>query len=258
MLTEDFQKLIEQYRKGMKKITHNSITFKIDKSTNEMNTQKGSGNYELYFNIEGRLVHSIHNESNYERKCTYGYNRFGELTTIINLYSSKNEVYSISNFKYDKMGRIEKEVEDIVGIKKVELNYTYGENFKCIFLPKTDERDDDAHFYEYYNEKKQLIEKKAYRNNDKEDLIWWIKIEYDENGNKTIEYDLNVDGSIDEITKIFLPVDGLRSGYELISDDNTYVRDIKHTFNERGDWISEVLMNDGVPLIYYERKIEYY
>lgn len=258
MLTEDIQKLTEQYRKGIKKITHNSITFKIDKSTNELNTQKNLGNYELYFNKEGRLVHSIHNEYINKRKCTYGYNRFGKLTTIIDLYSSNNEVYSTSNLKYDKMGRIEKEVEDIVGIKKVEINYTYGENFKCIFLPSTDERDDDAHFYEYYNEKKQLIEKKAYRNNNEEDLIWWIKFEYDENGNNITEYDLNIDGSVDCVYKLFLPVNGLRSGFKSISKDKTYVRDIKHTFNERGDWISEVLMNDGEPLIYYERNIEYY
>ena len=80
MFLDEFEKYNAQYEKGIKKISFRSSRPKIVKNENPpLKMQQSHGNYDLFFNRKGLLLHSVHTEQRHNFKLIYGYNRKGIL-----------------------------------------------------------------------------------------------------------------------------------------------------------------------------------
>lgn len=260
MFLDEFEKYNSQYEKGIKKISVRSSYPKIVKEPIDLKLEKSHGNYDLFFNSKGLLLHSVHTEKNKNFKIIYGYNRKGILIAAMSLLSEKNELISLSEFEYDEKGRIETETcrsfyysLDCNVIS--ECIHTYKENIHEMLMTSDDE-EEDCTFYYTCDNKKRVIEEKAIRGEN--ELVYWNKNEYDKNDNLIKEISLGEDGEPDGVYE-FLPVNnGLATGYHYKSKDTNYLREYSFTFNDKGHWVNQVMLNDGEPRYFYDRIIEYY
>ncbi len=62
MFLDEFEKYNSQYEKGIKKISIRSSYPKIINEPFELKLEKSHGNYDLFFNRKGLLLHSVHIE----------------------------------------------------------------------------------------------------------------------------------------------------------------------------------------------------
>ena len=261
MFLNEFEKYNSQYEKGIKKISFRSSYPKIMKEPIDLKLEKSYGNYDLFFNSKGLLLHSVHTEKNINYKIIYGYNRKGILIAAMSLLSEKNELISLSEFEYDEKGRIETETVrsfyySLGSVYTKEQIHTYTDNKKEIFMTSNDEEEDEHTFYLTFDSKQRVIEEKIIRN--EEELVWWDKSEFDKDGNVIREISLGENGEPNGVYE-FLPVkNGKTSGYKYKSKDSSYLREYSFTLNEKGHWINQVMMNDGEPIRYYSRELEYY
>ena len=261
MFLGEFEKYLSEYQKGMKKISFRSTRPKIIKENFHLKIEQSHGNYDLSFNRKGLLLHSVHTEKNQSFKIIYSYNRKGVLIVAMKLLSEKNELLSLSEFVYDDKGRIETETVRSfyysLGYDVTEEHiHTYTDNKEEIFMTSDDEDEDEHTFYLTYDSKQRVMEEKAIRNKD--ELVWWNKNEYDKDGNLIREISLGKNGAQDGIYE-FLPFkNGLTSGYNYKSKDKNYLREYSYTLNEKGHWINQVMLNDGEPIYFYDRTIEYF
>jgi hypothetical protein len=220
------------------------------------------GNYDLYFNRHGVLLHSVHMEKNNNFKAIYGYNRKGVLISIMTLLSEKNELLSMSEFEYDKQGRIETETDRSFfynpdEVLTTEYIHTYADNKEEIFMSSDSELDEDEYTeYLTYDNKLKVIEDKLIRN--EEELVWWNKTEYNSTGEIAKEFSLNSRGEPDGVYAFLKTENGMSKGYNFTSERSNYLREYDYTFNKQGHWIHQVMLNDGEPRYFYDRAIEYY
>jgi hypothetical protein len=260
MFLHDFENYTSQYEQGMKKVFYRSGRPKLNHQKNDLKLEKSHGNYYLVFNREGLLLHSFHSESNKNYKVIYGYNPKGIITTVMKLLSEVNELISISLFEYDENGRISKEtVRSFYYMPDYEVTeewiYTYHEN-KDLILIKNNEEDDLSRIFIYYDDKKRVIEEKIIRNDD--EVLCWFKNEYDEENNLIKEISLGEDGEPDGVYEYFPESNRISKGYEYKSKNTNYLREYSYTFDDKGNWINQVVIDNGVPEYFYERSIEYY
>ncbi len=262
MFLEDIEKYTSQYQKGMKKITFRSSYLKLLKEPIEIKIDKVYGNYELVFNNNGLLLHSVHNEQNNNFKVIYGYNNKGFLITAMKLFCEKNVLISRSEFKYNNRGKIETETvyKFCLGTNDYKIiechTHTYEENKRTITVKNyEDEKDTFFCVYLTYNNIGNVIEEKAL---DIGGLVYWNKKEYDNDNNLLKEISLDENGVQDCLYEFFPLKNNLESGYVCKSAETNYRRDYSFTFNEKNHWINKVIMNDGGPRYFYDREIEYY
>lgn len=261
MFLEEFEKYNSQYEKGIKKISFRSSYPKILKEPFDLKLEKSYGNYDLFFNSKGLLLHSVHTEKRHNFKVIYGYNRKGILIAAMKLLSEKNELISLSEFEYDEKGRIETQTvrsfyHNLGCDYTNQQIHTYTDNMEEIFMTSDDEEEEEGTFYYTYDNKKRVIEEKAIRGED--ELIYWNKNEYDKDDNLIKEISLGENGEPDGVYE-FLPFkNGMITGYHYKSKDTNYLREYSFTLNEKGHWINQVMMNDGEPRYFYDRTIEYY
>jgi len=262
MFLDEFEKYNSQYKKGIKKITFRSSYPKILKEPIDLTLEKSHGNYDLFFNRKGLLLHSVHTEKNYNYKVIYGYNNKGILIAAMRLLSEKNILLSLSEFIYDKKERIKTETCHYQyftsGYDETEQYiHTYTNNKEEIYMT-TDNKEEDEHtlYLTYDSKKHRVIEEKAIRNED--ELVWWHKNEYDKEDNLVKEFSLNKNGNTDGVYEFFPPINGMDAGYNFADKDSQYRRDYSYTFNDKGHWTNRVVMNDGEPRYFHERIIEYY
>jgi hypothetical protein len=260
MFLYDFENYNSHYEKGIKKISVRSSYPKIVKETYDLKLEKSHGNYDLFFNKKGLLLHSVHNETSKNFKIIYGYNRKGILISAMSLLSESNKLISLSEFEYDEKGRIKTETERSFYGTEWGLTTKYIHSYSAfaeeMLITNDDEEEEDGTFYYTYDDKNRVIEEKAIRGED--DLIDWNKNEYDKDGNLLKTISLDEYGQPDGVYE-FLPLkNGLSSGYFYKSNDRNYIREYSFTFNEKGHWINRVMMNDGEAKYYNDRTIEYY
>ena len=260
MFLDDFEKYNSQYEKGIKKIAFRSTRPKILKEPIDITMEQSHGNYDLFFNRKGLLLHSVHTEKNKNYKVIYGYNRKGILLSAMSLLSEMNELISLSEFEYDEKGRIERETVRSFYYRldrKVisQCIHTYKENIHEMLMTSDDESEDCTFYYTSDNMGR-VIEEKAIRGEN--ELVYWNKNEYDKDDNLIKEISLDEHGQPDGVYE-FLPFkNGLTSGYKYKSKDTNYLKEYSFTFNEKGHWVNQVMLNDGEPRYFYERTIEYY
>jgi len=262
MLLEEFIKYNSQYEKGAKKISLRSAYPKVERKTLDLTLEKSFGNYDLFFNRKGVLLHSVHIEKNKSHKVIYGYNREGILISSMSLLSEKNELLALSEFEYDEKGRIETETDrsffySLGDVLTTEHIHTYADDKEEIYMTSDSYLEEDEHtLYLTYDSKQRVIEEKAIRNAD--ELVWWNKTEYDAKGEMIKEVSLSEKGEPDGLYEFMKVENGMRKGYKFTSKDTNYLREYVYTFNKQGHWIHQVMMNDGEPRYFYDRTIEYY
>ena len=121
----------------------------------------------------------------------------------------------------------------------------------------SDDEDEDEHtLYLTFDIKNRQIEEKAIRNED--EIILWNKKVYDEADNLIREVSLDNNGEQDGVYEFFPPKNNVGTGYKYTSKKLNYLREYVYEYNEKRHWINEVMMNDGEPKYFYDRKIEYY
>ena len=261
MFLDEYSKYFSQYEKGAKKICHRSSLQKIDTVKIELHFEKSHGNYDLYFNKQGVLLHSVHFEKSKNYKIIYGYTRMGKLVSTMQLMSETNELLELSEFTYDDKERISKEVSRSFEYNTYpptlrESEHYYDGNLTKTFLTSSDDEDNDCTFYSTFDEHNKLIETKTIRQED--ELVYWNKYEYDETGLLIREISLDENGKQDGLYEFLPDKNGLSSGYRFSSSENCYLREVAYEFNNKAHWINQVLITDGEPRYFYEREIDYY
>lgn len=261
MLLDEYEEYTSQYQKGIKKISFRSTRPKILKNVNPPITiEKTFGNYDLVFNRYGILMHSIHDEELNKYKVIYGYNNMGVLISAMKLLSEKNILLAISDFNYDENNRIFSETKrSFFRDGSEETNkrlHKYIGNKEEIFMTSDFEEEDEYTYYNTFDNNKRLIEQRVVRNN--EELVWWNKNEYDSFGNLKQQISLDDNGNPDGIYEYFPFTNGLETGYKYKSEEKNYIREYTYKFNDKKDWISQVTLNDGEPMYFHERIIEYF
>lgn len=212
MLLEEFEKYNSQYEKGAKKISLRSTYPKVDRKTLNLTLEKSFGNYDLFFNRKGVLLHSVHIEKNKSHKVFYGYNRKGILISIMSLLSEKNELLSLSEFEYDEKGRIETETDrSFYYLVTTEYIHTYSDNKEEIFLTSNDEEEDEATVFITYDSKQRVIEEKIIRNED--ELVYWNKNEYNSKDEMVKQISLSEKGEPDGVYEFIKVESGMSKGY---------------------------------------------
>ncbi len=260
MFLDEFEKYNSQYEKGIKKISLRSAYPKVERKTLHLKMEPSFDNYDLFFNRKGLLLHSVHIEKNKNYKVIYGYNHKGILLSAMSLLSEKNELISLSEFEYDEKGRIERETVrsfyySLDPIVISECIHTYKENIHEILMTSDDEEEDCTFYYNSDNMGR-VIEEKAIRGEN--ELVYWNKNEYDKDDNLIKEISLDEYGKPNGVYE-FLPFkNGLSTGYKYKSKETNYLREYSFTFNEKGHWVNQVMLNDGEPRYFYDRTIEYY
>ena len=260
MFLDEYEKYYDHYKPGIKKISVRSTYPKIDRKKIELQMAKSHGNYDLVFNQKGVLLHSVHLEKNKNFKIFYGYNRNGKLVSAFQLMSNTNELLEISEFSYDESGRILKEMCRSFEYNSYppvisEYNHSYNGAVKETLIT-LDDYDDDYIIYSTFNGQNNLVEEKAIRGED--ELVYWSKYEYAADETLVREISLDSNGNQDGLYEFLYPDNEVSTGYKYTSAKESYLREVSFEYNEKGHWVSQILITDGEPKYLYDRAIEYY
>jgi hypothetical protein len=268
MIKSDYEKYIEHYVKGAKKISVRSKTLQLNLKEIDLKVKKSFGNYDLFFNKVGKLMHSVHYENEHSSKVLYAYDENDLLLTEIQLQSITNRLISNTTYLYDENYRIKsiicKREETSVGsfVFTEETRVYDGLKVHIIFRDNlsssNSENDklDKLEIFLTYNEDNLIIEDKGVVN--EKELSWWNKNEYDLNGNIRFEYSLDNNGEIDGVYTFLEELHGISTGFKFKDKDLEFVRLSEFQFNERSHWIAETSFLNGEPRYIYERIIDYY
>ena len=178
---------------------------------------------------------------------------------------------------YNAKGQLEKEVLDLK--TKDETIYTYTYNVDGELIQRNFKRTEDLPLFKeiYIYNNKRLVNKELYQfdrliwrglyeygaegelikaiSQKIDDFMWHSKYAYDQNNQLKEEYLL-----INESEKNgFLNRFGSdrRLTYHLTFSTN-YLCEYKYTDDKQGNWVRMITYEQGVPMLYVERKIEYF
>jgi len=138
-----------------------------------------------------------------------------------------------------------------------EIKHTYSGNVEIV-TESTDPVDDYTNVILItYDEKQRPIEKKSINSYKKR--CYWIKKAYDESNNLQQEYFLDESGQTTSIIE-YKPNNekGASPSYIRTSQSKDFTKDDIFTYNEKGQWISQLVLLNGDPISYSERTIEYF
>jgi hypothetical protein len=256
-------KYIDQYVKGASRISVRSSIPKIDLAQIELRMVNSFGNYDLYFNLDGKLLMSVDLDKKRNIKAIYCYGASGKLVSIIELLLDTNELIEISEFSFDVNGRLSKEIYhtsyDMSNKPSFITKYIHTYKGLKIKTAITTIPADWVHFiYSTFNVQNKKIEEKTIRKAEEDELVFWLKYEYDSNGCLIKEIDLYENGSVDSSIDYYYYPNGLHSGCRYTSKTDNYLTEIQYVFNERGHWINSVSLSDNDPFQFCDRAIEYF
>src|ERR1700741_3479853 len=146
MFLDEYEKYIAHYEKGAKKISMRSSYPKVSTRENpSIKMEKSHGNFDLYFNRQGTLLHSIHFErENYRNVYTYDSKR--KVVKIVRIKFENNILLEQSEFTYDAENRSINEVSNhyyynLDSIDRSEIKNTYSGNTKISEMTSTEDED---------------------------------------------------------------------------------------------------------------------
>lgn len=260
MFLDEFVKLSSQYRKGIKSISFRSIHPKVEKNTYALELKESHGNYELFFNSKGRLTHSLHHDKPFKCTMVFGYGPGSKLIATSKLHTEDQSLLELTQYYYDRAGRIKKEInwnfyEHFRWNNSDKAIHTYTEDTRIMVLPKSKSSGEDATFISRYDKQGRIIEEKAF--GEPTDIIWWYRNEYNSAGELVREISLNENGEEDGVYEYLPFKDGLTTGYRYKTNEERYLKEYKYTNDEKGNWISQVVLVNGEPQYIYEREIIY-
>lgn len=73
---------------------------------------------------------------------------------------------------------------------------------------------------------------------------------------RKISLDLN--GNQDGMYEILFPNNEVSTGYKHTSDKESYLGEVSFEYNDKGHWISQLLITDGEPKYFHDWTFEYY
>lgn len=260
VLLSEFEKYKSLYEFGAKKISFRTSYLKIEKPSLNLKFEKSHGNYDLFFTKKGVLLKSIHNETKLNFEVIYAYDYNGILLKTFRLGKTANELLEINEFIYGQDKKMKVEQNTIISEKGnivTEYLHTYNEGYEEIYVSSNFEDDiDRQRLFLSFDENKRIIEDKAVRNEN--ELVWWDKKEYNDNGDIRKVISLDKDGHQFGIYEFFPCKNGLTTGYIYKSKEICFEHSYIYEFNEKGHWINQVMINDGEPTYSYDRSIEYF
>ena len=207
---------------------------------------------------------------------------------IVYTYDKKNRLIDKSTFVdevletkdtlvYNTKGQLEKEVLDLK--TKDETIYTYTYNVDGELIQRNFKRTEDLPLFKeiYIYNNKRLVNKEVYQfdrliwrglyeygaegelikaiSQKIDDFIWHSKYTYDQNNQLKEEYLLINESENNGFLNKF--GSDRRLTYHLTFSTD-YLCEYKYTDDKQGNWIKMITYENGVPMLYVERKIEYF
>ena len=178
---------------------------------------------------------------------------------------------------YNTKGQLEKEVLDLK--TKDETIYTYTYNVDGELIQRNFKRTEDLPLFKeiYIYNNKRLVNKEVYQfdrliwrglyeygaegelikaiSQKIDDFIWHSKYTYDQNNQLKEEYLLINESENNGFLNKF--GSDKRLTYHLTFSTN-YLCEYKYTDDKQGNWVRMITYEQGVPILYVERKIEYF
>ena len=207
---------------------------------------------------------------------------------IVYTYDKKNRLIDKSTFVhefletkdtlvYNAKGQLEKEVLDLK--TKDETIYTYTYNVDGELIQRNFKKVEDLPLYKeiYIYNNKRLVNKELYQfdqliwrglyeygaegelikaiSQKIDDFIWHSKYTYDQNNQLKEEYLLINESENNGFLNKF--GSDRRLTYHLTFSTD-YLCEYKYTDDKQGNWVRMITYEQGVPMLYVERKIEYF
>ena len=229
----------------------------------------------ITFDKNGFITEKWRYDDIFPKKIVYTYDKKHRL---IDKSTFVDEVLETKDtLVYNTKGQLEKEILDLK--TKDETIYTYTYNVDGELIQRNFKRTEDLPLFKeiYIYNNKRLVNKEVYQfdrliwrglyeygaegelikaiSQKIDDFIWHSKYTYDQNNQLKEEYLL-----INESEKNgFLNRFGSdrRLTYHLTFSTN-YLCEYKYTDDKQGNWVKMITYEQGVPILYVERKIEYF
>ena len=229
----------------------------------------------ITFDKNGFITEKWRYDDIFPKKIVYTYDKKHRL---IDKSTFVDEVLETKDtLVYNTKGQLEKEILDLK--TKDETIYTYTYNVDGELIQRNFKKVEDLPLFKeiYIYNNKRLVNKELYQfdqliwrglyeygaegelikaiSQKIDDFIWHSKYTYDQNNHLKEEYLL-----INESEKNgFLNRFGSdrRLTYHLTFSTN-YLCEYKYTDDKQGNWVKMITYEQGVPILYVERKIEYF
>ena len=229
----------------------------------------------ITFDKNGFITEKWRYDDIFPKKIVYTYdkkNRLIDKSTFVDevLETKDTAIYNIK-------GQLEKEILDLKTKDETIYTYTYNVDGELIQrnLKKTEDLPLFKEIYIYNN--KRLVNKELYQfdrliwrglyeygaegelikaiSQKIDDFIWHSKYTYDQNNQLKEEYLLINESENNGFLNKF--GSDRRLTYHLTFSTN-YLCEYKYTDDKQGNWVRMITYEQGVPMLYVERKIEYF
>lgn len=238
---------------NIKTIKSRSFSYRFCKEKKEHILKESPGNYDLFFDSEGRLVESHHYKSKkIIAKYFYDSNEFDNDLYLIDESIEGNEYAdTITEFFYDIKNRITLEKISIIQSEiEIQLTTLYYQNKKIEFFDNVNDENYRGHtVYEYENGK--ILQIDVFT--DQNQKISCEKFSHNREQNSVTT--LSPIG--EDSTEVF-GEDGLLTDYIFYSNGVKIHRKLTYEKNVKGDWIKQFVTENSVKKSVTEREIEYF
>ena len=229
----------------------------------------------ITFDKNGFITEKWRYDDIFPKKIVYTYDKKHRL---IDKSTFVDEVLETKDtLVYNTKGQLEKEVLDLK--TKDETIYTYTYNVDGELIQRNFKRTEDLPLFKeiYIYNNKRLVNKEAYQfdqliwrglyeygaegelikaiSQKIDDFIWHSKYAYDQNNQLKEEYLLINESENNGFLNKF--GSDRRLTYHLTFSTD-YLCEYKYTDDKQGNWVRMITYEQGVPMLYVERKIEYF
>ena len=229
----------------------------------------------ITFDKNGFITEKWRYDDIFPKKIVYTYDKKHRL---IDKSTFVDEVLETKDtLVYNTKGQLEKEILDLK--TKDETIYTYTYNVDGELIQRNFKRTEDLPLFKeiYIYNNKRLVNKEIYQfdqliwrglyeygaegelikaiSQKIDDFIWHSKYTYDQNNQLKEEYLLINESENNGFLNKF--GSDRRLTYHLTFSTD-YLCEYKYTDDKQGNWIKMITYENGVPMLYVERKIEYF
>ena len=229
----------------------------------------------ITFDKNGFITEKWRYDDIFPKKIVYTYDKKHRL---IDKSTFVDEVLETKDtLVYNTKGQLEKEVLDLK--TKDETIYTYTYNVDGELIQRNFKRTEDLPLFKeiYIYNNKRLVNKEVYQfdrliwrglyeygaegelikaiSQKIDDFIWHSKYTYDQNNQLKEEYLLINESENNGFLNKF--GSDRRLTYHLTFSTD-YLCEYKYTDDKQGNWVKMITYEQGVPILYVERKIEYF
>lgn len=253
MLYNTYLSYKENYSNSIKTIKYRASNYRFCKEKNEYILKERPGNYDLFFDSEGRLIESHHFKSKkIIAKYFYDSNEFdNDLYLIDESVEGYEYADIITEFFYDIKNRITLEKISIIQSEiEIQLTTLYFQNKTIEFFDNVNDENYRGHtVYKYENGK--IVQIDVFT--DQNQKISSEKFSYNQEQNSVT----TVSPIGEDSTEVF-GEDGLLTDYIFYSNGVKIHRKLTYEKNAKGDWIRQFVTENCVKKSITEREIDYY